>query len=79
MDNYINEMEKVVKKEAYPNGYIPKLHYWCAELHKNIIKEDVDMRSVHYCLDKLNYFANRQSHRQSNQTYSGIQKDIYNI
>lgn len=78
MENYIEDLEKSVQGNAYPNGYIPKLHYWCAELHKKIIKDAVDMRSVHYCIDKLNYFANRQSHRKSIDIYDGIQNDIYN-
>lgn len=68
----IQKMEEAIDKKAYPSGYIPKLHYWCSELHKNIVKENVDMRSVHYCIDKLNYFANRQSHRQNNNIYKDV-------
>ena len=68
----IQKIKEAIGKKEYPSEYIPKLHYWCSELHKNIAKENVDMVSVHYCIDKLNYFENRQSHIQNNN----INKDV---
>ena len=72
MENLINNMERVVKKEAYPNGYVPKIHYWCSELHKNLICKEPDMRSVQYCLDKLQYFTNREKNRKQENIYQNV-------
>jgi len=49
---------KVMKREKYPNGYVPKIEYWTGLL--NTAVRENDWKGVKLCVDKLTFFNQKQ-------------------
>lgn len=52
-----------MRKERYPDGYMPKIEYWQYKFNK--FKEDGDINSMVYASEKLKYFTERELERQN--------------
>ncbi len=52
-----------MRKNKYPNGYIPKIQYWTNKLNVALLYENMEMISKANA--KLTYFINKQCALQS--------------
>ena len=59
-----------MRKNKYPNGFIPKIEYWSGKLNQALAFGDTD--GVEYANRKLNYFIGRQVELQSTISLSLI-------
>jgi len=50
--------QRYMRKNKYPNGYIPKIQYWSGKLNQALAFGTSD--EVEYATRKMNYFINRQ-------------------
>lgn len=48
-----------MKKNRYPNGYMPKIEYWQYKMNKAI--NNLDQAGIEFAAQKLNYFVGRQN------------------
>ena len=47
-----------MRKNKYPNGYIPKIQFWSKRLNQALAFNDTE--GIEYATRKMNYFINRQ-------------------
>ncbi len=47
-----------MRKNKYPNGYIPKIDYWTQKLNVAVMYENMEM--IDKANKKLSYFINKQ-------------------
>ena len=59
MSNPHYEYQKQLDKMRYPNGYLPKIEYYQAQLSMAVDSLDVDQ--IKYFTTKLEWFINRQN------------------
>tara|TARA_Y100000287_G_scaffold144227_1_gene118951 strand:+ start:174 stop:461 length:288 start_codon:yes stop_codon:yes gene_type:complete len=50
--------KRYMRKNKYPNGYIPKIQYWSGKLNQALAFGTPD--EVEYATRKMNYFIGRQ-------------------
>ena len=50
--------KRYMRKNKYPNGYVPKIDYWTYKMNKAIALGDT--KGIEYAAGKLNYFIGRQ-------------------
>lgn len=48
-----------MKKNRYPNGYMPKIEYWQYKMNKAI--NNLDQAGIEFASQKLDYFVGRQN------------------
>lgn len=64
-DNYVKDIQFLENSIKKNNGYLPKIKHWTQELKHEVERNEPDNRWILHCLDKLNYFVNRQEHRKN--------------
>ena len=59
MSNPHHEYQQKLDKIRYPNGYLPKIEYYQAQL--SIAVDSLDMNQIKYFTTKLEWFINRKN------------------
>ena len=59
MSNPHYEYQQQLDKMRYPNGYLPKIEYYQAQLSMAV--DSLDMDQIKYFTTKLEWFINRQN------------------
>jgi hypothetical protein len=52
-----------MRKERYPDGYMPKIDYW--QYKFDSAKGEKNLSAMSYALEKLKYFTDKELERQN--------------